>query len=466
MKKTLRFQFYIFIVVLLMIFLMAMSFLPVTISRNAVFDEKKNSLSSQGNAAASALSRLDRMNEESISEVLGLLDLSGFGRIMVSDNSGNSLYDSGEEALSDQDREDVATALTGKTVFRSSLSGEMFRSRYVTPLSTGTSIKGCLLLDETDSERALMILEVQNRIRNITVGLCIGAFILAMIFGSSILRRFRDLKNSMRTVAEGDYAHRLKVRGNDELTEIGNEFNQLTEKLESTESQRRRFVSDASHELKTPLASIRLLTDSIVQNEGMDPDTMRDFVSDIGTEAVRLQHTTEKLLDLSRLDDDIRVAREPVDVRQVVVDAYVFAKPLADERNVKIKCELEEGCIVMATVDDMYHIVFNLLENAVKYNVEDGSVTVSLAAKEESVILTVSDTGIGVPEEDRINIFSRFYRVDKARSREQGGSGLGLSIVHDAVQLYGGEITVGPNRPKGSVFQVKFPQAQDEETGI
>ena len=225
-------------------------------------------------------------------------------------------------------------------------------------------------------------------------------------------------------------------------------------------------MSDASHELKTPLASIRLLADSIVQSENMNASTVREFVTDIGDEAARLQRTTEKLLDLSRMDDDVLFVPEPVDLKQVSVDALVLLRPLADSRKVRMRSELEDGCVVMATVDDMFHIIFNLVENAIKYNVEGGSVLLKLRGDEETVKLSVSDTGIGIPEEDRFNIFSRFYRVDKARSREAGGSGLGLSIVHDAVQLHGGTITVGANKPQGSIFIVSFPRPTPEETGI
>ena len=157
---------------------------------------------------------------------------------------------------------------------------------------------------------------------------------------------------------------------------------------------------------------------------------------------------------------------EPVDVKQVAVDAIVLLRPLADERRVRIRCELADGCVVMATVDDMFHIIFNLTENAIKYNVPDGSVTLKLKATDDAVILRVDDTGIGIPETETYNIFTRFYRIDKARSRETGGSGLGLAIVHDTVKLHGGSISVGPNRPRGSVFSVSFPRPSFEETGI
>jgi signal transduction histidine kinase len=148
------------------------------------------------------------------------------------------------------------------------------------------------------------------------------------------------------------------------------------------------------------------------------------------------------------------------------VDALAVLNPLAAEKDVKIRCDLSDGCVVMANTDDMFHIVFNLMENAVKYNVPGGSVQVKVNAEEDKVLLTVADTGIGIPEEDRLNIFARFYRVDKARSRASGGSGLGLSIVHDAVLAHGGTIAVGQNKPQGSVFVVTFPRPTSEETGI
>ena len=223
-------------------------------------------------------------------------------------------------------------------------------------------------------------------------------------------------------------------------------------------------MSDASHELKTPLASIRLLADSIVHNDNIDAGTMREFVTDIGNEAMRLQRTTEKLLDLSRLDDKVSAPAEPVDLKKVVLDSLTPLRPLAQEKGVALETELEDGCVVLATEDDLFHVVFNLVENAVKYNVPQGSVGIRLQGDERNVSLTVSDTGIGIPEEDRQNIFSRFYRVDKARSREAGGSGLGLSIVHDAVLAHGGSITVGQNHPQGSVFCVTFPRPTTEET--
>lgn len=464
--RSIRFQFFAFIAVILLILLLLLNTYPLTSSRDRVFEEKRSSLSGQAAVMASSLASLDRLTQERIAEVLRLLDISGFSRTIVVDGDGIVLYDSVGSVGGFTDIDEIKTALEGKTVFHSFFADSAFSSVCSMPMSSQGVTVGAVYLYEHDTERAEIILAIQSRIRSISIIITVTALLLELIFSSVLFRRIKELGHSMRIVASGDYSHRLATRGQDEITELGNEFNMLTERLDSNERQRRRFVSDASHELKTPLASIRLLSDSIVQNAGMDSETVREFVTDIGNEAERLQRTTEKLLDLSRLDDDIQIVPEPVDVKQVAVDALVLLKPLADEKKVHIKCDLQEGCVIMATADDMFHIIFNLMENAIKYNVTDGSVMLTLRGDDEQVRFTVEDTGIGIPEGDRLNIFSRFYRVDKARSREAGGSGLGLSIVHDAVLAHGGSIAVGQNKPQGSVFIVSFPRPTSEETGI
>ena len=464
--RSIRFQFFAFLGLLLLVLLLLLNIYPLTSSRDTVFQEKESSMTSQATTLASSLAKLDQPSQESIAEVLKLLDIRGFDRTVVVDEDGTVLYDAVGAVGGPTDIAELITALTGKTVFRSVFSKEAFSSGCATPMSSKGVLTGAVYLFERDADRAEILMELQMQIRVLSAVVAIVTVIMAGFYSNVVLKRIQDLGNSMRIVAGGNYKHRLQTYGQDELTELGNEFNQLTERLDDTERQRRRFVSDASHELKTPLASIRLLSDSIVQSDRLDEGIVREFAADIGHEAERLQRTTEKLLDLSRLDDDIQVVPEPVDMKQVAVDALVLLRPLADERAVRIRCDLEEGCVVMATVDDMFHIVFNLVENAIKYNIPAGSVQMTLKGDESSVQFTVEDTGIGIPEEEAYNIFSRFYRIDKARSREHGGSGLGLSIVHDAVKAHGGTIAVGQNKPRGSRFIVSFPRPSAEETGI
>ena len=460
---SIRFRSMAFLALLLAVLLLLLNTFPVISSRDAVFEEKRSSLSSRAALLASSLSGLERLSEAGIGEVLSFLELADYDRIAVVDETGAPLYDSGTSELP---MEDIRRALGGKAVFRSRFGEEAFLSSITMPVNGKGVLTGAVYLQERDTERAEGIRAVQGRLRTLSLTIGAVALLVAAFFILLLTRRLQALVQSMHTVASGDYQYRHTISGRDELGKLGEELNRLTEQLDRTESERRRFVADASHELKTPLASIRLLSDSIAQNEQMDPETMREFVSDIGGEAQRLQRTTEKLLDLSRLDDKVPFVPEPVDLKQTALDAIALLRPLALENRVRLRSELEEGCVVMGSRDDMARILFNLVENAIKYNVPEGSVLLRLYGREQQVRLSVEDTGIGIPEADRPYIFDRFYRVDKARSREAGGSGLGLSIVHDAVLAQGGSITVEQNKPQGSVFMLSFPRPSAEETGI
>ena len=463
---SIRIQLLAFITAVLLIFLVILNIYPITSSRDLIFEEKRSALSGQAAVVASSLSGLDRLAPESVREVLQLLDLGGYSRTVVAGADGAVLYDDAAPLGGAADNADILASLKGKCVFRSHFSDRAFSSSYAMPVTSRGATIGAVYLCEEDTERAAVISDIQSRLLRFSAAIGAVALLFAALFSTVLLRRMRELVRSIRIVAGGDYSHRLATRGRDEITELGDEFNQLTERLEDTEKQRRRFVSDASHELKTPLASIRLLSDSIVQNEGMDPATVREFAADIGHEAKRLQRTTEDLLDLSRMDDGIGFVPEPADVSRAAEDALVLLRPLAQERGVRLSAHLEDGCVVMGSPDEIFKIIFNLTENAIKYNVPDGSVELTVRGIGEVVEIEVADTGIGIPEADRLNIFDRFYRVDKARSRATGGNGLGLSIVHDAVQAHGGSIAVGQNKPQGSLFIVTLPRATEEETGI
>ncbi len=462
--RSIRIKFIAFIAALLLVLLLLLNTYPVSSSRDTVFEEKRSSMGGQASLLATSLAGLDRLSRDGVTSVLSFLDFGGYDRILVTDADGAVVYDMADSDEASRPR-DVFTALDGKTVFRSAFTRSAFSSSMTVPMSSRGSITGAVYLHESDTERARIIVNMQNRIRVISVTLGTAALIIVVVYTAAMMRRLQELVQSMHLVAAGDYSYRHEVKGTDEIGQLGQEFNLLTQRLEATEKQRRRFVSDASHELKTPLASIRLLSDSIVQNGDMDGDTVREFVSDIGNEARRLQNTTEKLLRLSLADDGIRYVPVPVDVKKTALEALVPLQPLARAKDVSLRTELEEGCVVMASVDELFPIIFNLTENAIKYNVPGGSVTLSVRGEDERVVLTVADTGIGIPEEDLPYIFDRFYRVDKARSREAGGSGLGLSIVHDAVLTLNGSIEVGQNMPQGTVFTVRFPRPGSEETG-
>ncbi|MBQ1371955.1 MAG: HAMP domain-containing histidine kinase, partial [Oscillospiraceae bacterium] len=214
-------------------------------------------------------------------------------------------------------------------------------------------------------------------------------------------------------------------------------------------------VSNASHELKTPLASIKLLTDSILQND-MDADTVQEFVTDIGNEADRLTRLSEKLLELTRLDTQPVEKHETVEVLPVAARVVKMLTPLAHKQGVQLKLNCSAECAICGTADDLYQILFNLVENGIKYNQEGGWVLLQAYKEDNMIQIGVEDTGVGIPDKERSHIFERFYRVDKARSRKAGGVGLGLSIVHDMVLRNNGTISVKDGPIGGTRFNLSF----------
>ena len=189
----------------------------------------------------------------------------------------------------------------------------------------------------------------------------------------------------------------------------------------------------------------------------MDADTMREFVSDIGNESDRLTRMTQKLLTLSKADAETVCDHEVVDLSEIVRRSFRMLVPLADKTEVRLTANLDRGCFVLSMEDDAYQIIFNLVENGIKYNHSGGCVHVTVSHTQEDVELLVEDTGMGIPQAAIEHIFERFYRVDKARSRQAGGSGLGLSIVHELVERNFGSIAVSSEEGKGTRFTVRLP---------
>jgi signal transduction histidine kinase len=430
-------------------------------SRDMIFASKEGFIKNQAITIATNLAPIDNLTDEGVKSIMNRLDVTGLTHITVFGIDGNAYYDTniGDDS-SDGGfvKENVNRTMSGYDVFYSSFSGGAFSSSAFTPvINNGGAVIGVVYVHEYDTAQGAILLGLQSKIKSISFVVTFLSVIMVAFFIWTIMRRITSILNAIVSVREGEYNYRIQIRGNDEMAMLGDEFNSLTNRLRETEEIRRRFVADASHELKTPLASIRLLSDSILQNEEMDVDTVHEFVHDIGTEAERLSRTTEKLMSLTRLDAKVDKQRTSVDIRTVITSTLRMLNPLADNCQISLNSKLDGGCFVYSTEDDIYQVVFNLVENAIKYNMPHGSVTITLIHAGKNIELTVDDTGIGVPELDLPYIFDRFYRVDKARSREAGGSGLGLSIVRATVRENNGTITAIRRESGGMRFQVTFP---------
>jgi len=430
----------------------------MTASRDVIFRSKKDLVQHQATAISTSLEDLfDELTVADVARVMEAPIVTGVTHVVILDVAGNILFGSAENYLQrDFPPTYIARALEGFDLFYAQFSDGSFSSSALAPVMSSSAVIGLVYVHETDSEQGMILLDMQRTLRSISV--IVAAFSTAMVVVIiwSVMRRITSIFKAIKTVREGEYNYHIKMSGSDELALLGDEFNSLTDRLRETDEVRRRFVADASHELKTPLASIRLLSDSILQNEGIERLTVQEFIGDIGTEAERLSRTTEKLMTLTRLDSKIMDEKTRVDMRDAIIATLRMLRPLAAGNELTIDSELMEGCYVSATDDAIHQIVFNLVENAIKYNKPGGDVSVSLFTEAGQIVFAVDDTGVGIPDEDLPYVFDRFYRVDKARSREAGGSGLGLSIVKDTVEELNGTVTASRRTNGGMHFQVRF----------
>lgn len=434
-------------------------------SQELFYKSKKSAIIERCRIAAADISDVEVLNTDTVAAAVAQMDNLNVTRLIVTDASGVAIYDSnantsavGKYALFPE----IVDALSINDVFTCHYSDGIMYSYAATPILSYGSLTGCVYMMEYDAEQGALIASLQRNILSITLILEIVVILFSIMFANTFSIRLRKIHTSMRIIRSGDYSHKVEMGGRDELTLLGDEFNDLAEKLQTSENKRRQFVSDASHELKTPLASIKLLSDSILQND-MDQQTIREFVGDIGDEADRLNRMSTKLLSLSRIESQEDGDCEIVYIAPTVERVTRMLNAIAAKNNISIIHDFQNDSPILILEDDLYQILFNLVENGIKYNVSGGTLTIRLYRKDENAVIEVEDSGVGIPNDALPHLFERFYRVDKARSRKSGGSGLGLSIVRNMVERNTGNITVQSTPGKGSIFTVQFPIFDTEE---
>lgn len=455
--RTAQFHYTLTYIAITAVVLVFLNLFCTRLSQRLFYENKESAMIEKCQLASDELSTLEVWNNATVSGILSQLESLRASRLLVTDSTGLCVYDSTGGALNRFVLlPEILSACQGNDVFTWRYHNGAMISRAATPIVDFGSVAGCVYITEYDTAQGAVIDLLLQTILRVTLILELAVILFSLIYTQHFSRRMRAIMDSMHIIQKGNYDQKVNVGGNDELTLLANEFNDLTERLQTSEEKRRRFVSDASHELKTPLASIKLLTDSILQND-MDADTMREFVEDIGSEAERLNRMTAKLLSLTRVDGQPLPETELIRMAPTIRQVAKMLKPVAKKSGVTLELNLDEDSTVLITRDDLYQIVFNLMENGIKYNRPGGTVTVTLSRGMDLARLTVTDTGMGIPEEALSHIFERFYRVDKARSRQTGGSGLGLAIVRAIVSRNRGEIQVDSQVGAGTRFHVTFP---------
>lgn len=307
----------------------------------------------------------------------------------------------------------------------------------------------------------LMDSQATVRLQLITVFLAIAvaALVLALFFSRVLTKPIVVLSRTMTRMGKGDLSVRVPVKGSGELRELAENYNTMAAQLENLDKTRNQFVSNASHELKTPLTTMKILLENMIYQPEMPADLRQEFMQDMNHEIDRLTGIISDLLTLTRMDNHSeQMKMEKVDMTGLTAQTVKLLRPVAEKKKQVLDAEIAEGLEMTGDRTKLNQVLYNLIDNAMKYTPDHGHIHVSLSENGENMIWRVRDNGIGIPKEDQEHIFDRFYRVDKARSRETGGTGLGLSIVRQLVNMHRGTITVESRPGGGSVFTVVLPK--------
>lgn len=370
--------------------------------------------------------------------------------IIVKDNY---IFDEGKTIIT----EDVINAFKGKS--HSHINYKSSSAVITTPIIDDTGkISGVIKV----SLSGYATIQTINYMKRISIAVMIA---LLLVFSGILVfviykltSPAKDMKEEILSLSDGDKNARIKKQTIKEYKDIGDAVNVLLDRLESIDGSRDEFVSNVSHELKTPMTSMKVFADSLLATENAPIEMYKEFMQDIAEEIDRENEIIGDLLNLVRTNGERAVLNiETVDVNELMEVVLKRLKPIALKNNIEIIFESMRP--VTASIDRVKFIIVltNIIENAIKYNHPEGWVKITLNADHKFFYVDVSDSGIGIPEECKDQVFERFYRVDKARSRETGGTGLGLAITKNIVLLHKGTIKFYSKENEGTTFNIRIP---------
>ena len=319
-------------------------------------------------------------------------------------------------------------------------------------------VVGAIVMNSSTRDIESLLSAMEQRAFIFSLAFAILISIFAIYFSNRLTKPLKRVVSSIDHLTEGYLDEEVSIKGYYEIEKISDSFNKMINRMQKIESSRQEFVSNVSHELKTPITSIKVLADSLLMQEDTPVELYREFLIDITEEIERENKIINDLLSLVKLNKtagDMNISS--VNINELLEQILKRLRPIAKKQNIEMIFESFRP--VMAEVDEvkLSLAVTNLIENAIKYNKPDGWVRVSLNADHKYFYIKVADSGIGIPEDVQDLIFERFFRVDKARSRESGGTGLGLAITKSVVQMHRGAIRVYSTEGEGTTFNVRIP---------
>ncbi len=456
-----------FVVIMSTLSLMSIYILGVLEER--LYETEQVNMFAKANIIADAIS--PHMNgfvsEEASEDVKKILSGTNIRGVAVN-NACYVIFDTNSELLGKVFIRDIVnTAAVGVQAFKIAEDEQGHNMLSVAvPVKNGNTTTGVVYLIETIDglDKTISYVTVNLLMVSVLISVLVGMLSLGMSF--IVTSPIDEFIAVAKEISKGNFDKKVTVKGHNEFAEMAETLNFMTDELEGIEEKRRKFVSDVSHELKTPLATIKLICDSIVNTPDPDAEMIREFLSDLSDEVDRLTRIVERLLTLTKLDSGNSTPKfVAVDLAAMIHAIVRNLTPKGDEKNIilysNLTPEIREE--VMLDYDKIWEAIYNLIDNAIKYSPENGFVRVSLLKDGKFAVIKVEDNGPGIPETERERIFERFYRLDDSRARDTGGTGLGLAIAKEAVLLHGGTIDVTSEGEMGSIFSIRLPVLAHDE---
>jgi len=457
---------------------LAMTLLQAFLSADALAEEKRQllqenaySIAHHTEVVATATETVKgelvyRVDYNRLRPLLGILTEAIDSTVTVTDGNGHPLIQTGKEGL-------LGTAVPMKILSRvdepfyevGMLGGALDRPHYVAgmPIRVNEHILGYVFL-YTPTSNMMEILGANFRIYLMSVlGALFVSFCVLWLFTYRLARPLRQMAVVTRRFAGGDFSARVKIKGKDEVAQLGEALNHMAVSLSSVETMRRSFVANISHELKTPMTTIAGFVDGIL--DGTVPaDKQKHYLKIVSDEVKRLSRLVRSMLDLSRIDSgELKMTRVRLDLTEAMCSVLVSSEPRIQKKRLNIT-GLEESrkAEIDGDYDLMSQVLYNLLDNAIKFTNEGGDIDIRITCEQGRVYVAMRNTGEGIPSDELPQIFEWYYKSDRSRSLDKNGLGLGLYIVMTVIRLHGGEITVRSVEGEFTEFRFWLPAASTQ----
>lgn len=460
--KSLRFRILIILVILGIVPSVIVTRIVISTYEDKAIAIREASVKNQCDILCNLLIKENYMNDSSsqvVNSKLELLSNAFGGRILIVDRDFKIVKDTygadeGKTLLSSM----IIKCFRGEEAVRYISKSQKIEMAVPVKSPEVKQLQGAMLITFSTSEIAATIDGLEQK-GILIVGIIVAlSILLGYILSTVLVKPFARVTKSIEDLTDGYQNEEISVPDYTETALITDAFNKMLSRMKVLDESRDEFVSNVSHELKTPLTSMKVLADSLVGQQGIPEELYQEFMGDITAEIDRENKIITDLLSLVKMDKKAaNLNIEHLNINQLLEDILRRLRPIADKRNIDLI--LDSFRPVEADVDEVKFTlaISNLVENGIKYNVDDGWVRVTLDADHKDFYVKVADSGMGIPQDSIDRIFERFYRVDKSHSREIGGTGLGLAITRSAVTKHHGTIQVSSKEGEGTTFTVRIP---------